>query len=93
MGKTSRNVVRNRTQSDRTADGIRSDGERKPIGRRTETDRTADGIRSDGGRNLIGRRTRTVAHLGGALVSARLCRLPEQEVHQQSNIEVTLVWM
>ena len=61
--------------------------------RRTESDRTADGIRSDGGRKPIGRRTRTVAHLGGALVSARLCRLPEQEVHQQSNIEVTLVWM
>ena len=52
--------------------------------RRTESNRTADGIRSDGGRNLIGRRTRTVAHLGGALVSARLCRLPEQEVHQPS---------
>ena len=61
-----------------------SDGGRKPIGRRTETDRTADGIRLGGGRNPIGRRTRTVAHLGGALVSARLCRLPEQEVHQPS---------
>ena len=30
---------------------------------------------------------------GGALVSARLCRLPEQEVHQQSNIEVIPAWM
>ena len=39
---------------------------------------------TDSGRNPIGRRTRTVAHLGGALVSARLCRLPEQEVHQPS---------
>ena len=39
---------------------------------------------TDGGRKPIGRRTRMVAHLGGALVSARLCRLPEQEVHQQS---------
>ena len=67
--------------------------ERNLIGRRTESDRTANGIRSDGGRNPIGRRTRTVAHLGGALFSAWLCRLPEQEVHQQSNIEVTLVWM
>ena len=26
------------------ADGIRSDGERNPIGRRTESDRVADGI-------------------------------------------------
>ena len=61
-----------------------TDGGRNPIGQRTETDWTANGIRSDGGRNPIGRRTRTVAHLGGALVSARLCRLPEQEVHQPS---------
>ena len=37
-----RNPIGRRTQSDRTADGIRSDGERNPIGRRTETDRTAD---------------------------------------------------
>ena len=61
-----------------------TDGGRNPIGRRTESDRTANGIRSDGERKPIGRRTRTVAHLGGALVSARLCRLPEQEVHQPS---------
>ena len=33
------------TPSRRTADGIRSDGERNPIGRRTESDRTANGIR------------------------------------------------
>ncbi len=39
-----------RTQSDRTADGIQSDGERNPIGRRTQSDRAADGIRSGGGR-------------------------------------------
>ena len=75
---------RRRTESNRTADGNRSDGGRNPIGLRTESNRTADGIRSDGGRKPIGRRTRTVAHLGGALVSARLCRLPEQEVHQPS---------
>uniref|UniRef100_UPI0040260A66 hypothetical protein n=1 Tax=Prevotella sp. TaxID=59823 RepID=UPI0040260A66 len=37
--------------SDRTANGIQSDGERNLIGRRTESDRTADGIRSDGERN------------------------------------------
>ena len=57
LSATERNLIGRRTESDRTADGIRSDGERKPIGRRTETDRTANGNRSDGGRNPIGRRT------------------------------------
>ena len=33
-----------RTESNRTADGIRLDGERDLIGWRTESDRTADGI-------------------------------------------------
>ena len=70
-----------RTESDRTANGNRSDGERKPIGRRTESNRTANGIRSDGERKPIGRRTRTVAHLGGALVSSAPT---EQEMHQPS---------
>ena len=37
-----RNPIGRRTESDRTADGIRLDGGRKPIGRRTETDWTAD---------------------------------------------------
>jgi hypothetical protein len=55
--KTSRKVIVTRTESDRTANGIRLDGERNLIGRRTESDWTANGIRSDGGRNLIGRRT------------------------------------
>ena len=40
--KTSRKVIVTRTESDRTANGIRSDGERNPIGRRTESDWTAD---------------------------------------------------
>ena len=40
--KTSLKVIVTRTESDRTADGIRLDGERNPIGRRTESDRTAD---------------------------------------------------
>ena len=52
-----RNPIGRRTESDRTADGIRLDGGRNPIGRRTESDWTADAIRSDGGRNPIGRRT------------------------------------
>ena len=34
-------VIGQRTESDRTADGIRSDGGRNPIGWRTETDRVA----------------------------------------------------
>ena len=70
--------------------------ERERIGWRTQSDWTANGIRSDGGRKPIGRRTQTV---GGAAVSAaptkpteqsipaisaRLCRLPEQGLHQQS---------
>ena len=72
---------RRRTESDRMANGIRSDGERNPIGRRTESDRTADGNRLDGERKPIGQRTRTVAHLGGALVSSAPT---EQELHQPS---------
>ena len=40
--KTSRKVIVTRTESDRTANGIRLDGERNLIGRRTESDRTAD---------------------------------------------------
>ena len=80
-----RNPIGRRTESDRTADGIRSDGGRNPIGRRTESDRAANGNRSDGGRNPIGRRTRTVAHLGGALVSSapteRRNAPTEQELH------------
>ena len=40
-----RNPIGQRTESDRTADGIRSDGGRNPIGRRTESDRAADGAR------------------------------------------------
>ena len=51
---------KNLTKSHRHPYGIRSDGERNPIGRRTETDWTANGIRLDGGRKLIGRRTQTV---------------------------------
>ena len=40
-----RNPIGRRTESDRTADGIRSGGGRNLIGRRTESDRAADGIR------------------------------------------------
>ena len=41
---TGRNPIGRRTESDRAADGIRSDGGRNLIGRRTESDRAADGI-------------------------------------------------
>ena len=37
-------TVGQRTQSDRTADAIRSDGGRNLTGRRTQSDRTADAI-------------------------------------------------
>ena len=40
---TERNPIRHRTETDWTANGIRSDGGQNPIGRRTETNRTADG--------------------------------------------------
>ena len=51
-----RNLIGRRTQSDRTADGIRSGGGRNPIGRRTESNRAADGIRSDGVRSTMTKR-------------------------------------
>ena len=41
----------------RTADAIRSDGGRNPIGRRTQSDRAANAMCSDGGRNPNGRRS------------------------------------
>ena len=71
-------VIGQRTQSDRTADGIRSGGGRNLIGWRTETDRAADGIRSGGGRNLIGWRTET-DWVAGAFKGVHL-----SQVHQQS---------
>ena len=48
----------------------------------TQTNQTPNAIQSDTERNPIGWRTETA---GGAAVSARLCRLPEQELHQPSN--------
>lgn len=49
-------VIVHRTKSDWTANGIRSGGERNPIGRRTEFDRTANGIRLDGERDRVAKR-------------------------------------
>ena len=42
--KSSTLTIGRRTESDRTADGIRSDGERNLIGHRTQSNRAADGI-------------------------------------------------
>ena len=70
-----------RTESNRTADGIRSDGGRKPIGRRTETDRTADG---NGRGAAVSAAPTKQTEQSIPVVSARLCRLPEQELHQPS---------
>ena len=70
-----------RTESNRTADGNRLDGGRKPIGRRTESDRTADG----NGRGCSCLSCTNKANRQSiAAVSARLCRLPEQKLHQPS---------
>ena len=67
---------RRRTESDRTADGIRSDGGRNLIRRRTETDRTA---------NANGGTLRGCTCLRSALPLARARSAPtEQEMHQQS---------
>ena len=49
---------------DRTADGIRLDGGRNPIGRRTESDWTAYGIRSDGGRSTM-TEVEVLGYIGG----------------------------
>ena len=71
-------VIGQRTESDRTADGIRSGGGRNLIGWRTGSDRVADGIRSGGGRNPIGRRTET-DWVAGAFKGVHL-----SQVHRQS---------
>ena len=81
MHKLSAYVIVHRTQSDQTANGIRLDGGRNPIGRRTETDWTA---------NANGRGCSCLSCTNQAnwqsipAISARLCHLPEQGLHQQS---------
>ena len=91
-----RNPIGRRTETDRTADGNQSDGGRNPIGRRTETDRTADG--NGRGCSCLSCTNQvnwqSIAAVSAAptkpteqsipAVSARLCRLPEQELHQPS---------
>ena len=84
---SSHQVVGRRTESDWTANGIRSGGGRNPIGRRTESDRTADGIRSGGGRNPIGRRTESDRTADGIRQGVQLSQL-----HQQSRQAHSLGW-
>ena len=78
---TERNPIRRRTRSNQTADGNRLDGERNPIGWRTESDWTANA----NGRGCSCLSCTNQANWQSiAAVSARLCRLPEQELHQPS---------
>ena len=82
MHRLSAYVIVHRTQSDQTADGNRLDGERNPIGRRTESDWTANA----NGRGCSCLSCTNQANWQSiAAVSTRLCRLPEQELHQPSN--------
>ena len=57
---------------DRTADGIRLDGGRNPIGRRTESDWTAYGIRLDGGRSTM-TEVEVLGYIGGVMGVYILC--------------------
>ena len=81
MHRLSAYVIVHRTQSNQTADGNRLDSERNPIGWRTESDWTA---------NANGRGCSCLSCTNQAngqsipAVSARLCRLPEQELRQPS---------
>ena len=88
---TERNPIRHRTQSDQTANGIRSDGGQNPIGRRTETDWTADANgRGCSCLSCTNQANRTIysSYLRSALPLARARTAPtkqtEQELHQQS---------
>ena len=70
----------------RYPNAIRSDSVRRLIGFRSPSDWIASAARSDCVRVTMTFREVYVErlYLGGALVSARLCRLPEQEVHRPS---------
>ena len=74
MHRLSAYVIVRRTQSDQTPNAIQSDTERNPIRRRTET---------VWGAAVSAAPTKNWQSI--AAVSARLCRLPEQELHQPSN--------
>ena len=82
MHRLSAYVIVHRTQTNQTPNAIRLDTERNPIRRRTETDRMADAITR--GCSCLSC-TNKANWQSIAAVSARLCRLPEQELHQPSN--------
>ena len=65
-------VIVHRTESDRTANGIRLGGERNPIGWRTESDWVANGIRLDGERERW-QNERNHSTKQGTVVSISLC--------------------
>ena len=74
MHRLSAYVIVHRTQTNQTPNAIQLDGGRKPIGRRTQT---------VGGAAVSAAPTKPTEQSIPA-ISARLCRLPEQELHQQS---------
>ena len=74
MHRLSAYVIVHRTQSNQTPNANQSDTERNPIGRRTQT---------VGGAAVSAAPTKPTEQSIPA-ISARLCRLPEQELHQQS---------
>ena len=75
MHRLSAYVIVHRTQSNQTPNAIQSDTERNPIRRRTQ---------SPGGAAVSAAPTKPTEQ-SIQTVSARLCRLPEQELHQPSN--------
>ena len=88
---TERKPIRHRTESDWTANGIRSDGGQNPIGRRTETDWTANANgRGCSCLSCTNQANRTIysSYLRSALPLARARTAPtkqtEQELHQQN---------
>ena len=92
---TERKPIRHRTESDWTANGIRSDGGQNPIGRRTETDWTANANgRGCSCLSCTNQANRTIysSYLRSALPLARARTAPtkqtEQELHQQ-NLQIS----
>ena len=81
MHRLSAYVIVHRTQSNQTPNAIQSDGGRNPIGWRTESDWTAN---ANGRGAAVSAAPTKPTEQSIPAISARLCRLPEQELHQQS---------
>ena len=91
MHRLSAYVIVHRTQTNQTANGIRLDGERNPIGWRTESDWTANANgRGCSCLSCTNQANRTIysSYLRSALPLARARTAPtkqtEQELHQQN---------